>query len=658
MPPALEAVFTFLFKYPSRAFEQGDVALQPVFPVVALGIAAAVLLLVVVVRSARVAIPGSRLPVALAVLRVLALMIVVGCLMRPVLMLSRAVPQRNVLAVLLDDSRSMRIKDVRGGARLAAVQGVFGDSASLVEQLGARFTLRFYRFASGVTPVRSASALTGSGTRTDLAGSLDAARQELADVPLAGMVIVTDGADNAAGDIEGPLLSLRARDVPVYTVGVGEERFTRDVAVDRIALPVSTLEGGGAVAEASISVRGLAGTTVNITAEADGRVVATEKVRLGDDRETMRIPLALPPLAPGLHDILVRVAALPGETILENNEARATLRIRPGREKVLYLEGEPRPELAFLRRAVRGDTAVQLVALLRSAEQKYLRLGVDDSLELRDGFPTRRDDLFRYRAIVLGSVEAAFFSVDQLRMLADFVDRRGGGLLVLGGRNALAEGGFAGTPVAGVLPVIIAGAAGSELEAVEVTARPTGAGLAALACSLLRRGPATPDAGTRWVRSRSSIASVHSSPVRRCFSRPDRWAGGGERSLLATQRYGRGTATVFATQDSWRWQMDADTPIDDATHATLWRQLLRWSLDGVPERVDVSTVPERVAPGESIALRARVVDAEYLDVAGASVMAKSHHPSANRSWCPSTGRSATTDCTRVASRRQTPESTG
>ena len=128
-------------------------------------------------------------------------------------------------------------------------------------------------------------------------------------------------------------------------------------------------------------------------------------------------------------------AAAQGEIVTENNEFRSVLRVRSGPERILYLEGEPRPEFAFLRRAVAGDSALSLVAMLRSAKGKFLRLGVRDSMELVGGFPTRREDLFRYRALVLGSIEASFFTGDQLRMLADFVSRRGGGLVALGGRS-------------------------------------------------------------------------------------------------------------------------------------------------------------------------------------------------------------------------------
>ena len=164
------------------------------------------------------------------------------------------------------------------------------------------------------------------------------------------------------------------------------------------------------------------------------------------------MPVRVPPLDVGTHVISVRVSPLPGEVITENNETQALLRVRPGFERVLYLEGEPRFEFAFLRRAFDGDSAVRLVGLLRSAKGKYLRINVNDSLDLVNGFPTRRDELFQYRGVILGSIEASYFTADQLRMLADFVDRRGGALIALGGRQALAEGGFAGTAVAEVLP--------------------------------------------------------------------------------------------------------------------------------------------------------------------------------------------------------------
>ena len=124
-------------------------------------------------------------------------------------------------------------------------------------------------------------------------------------------------------------------------------------------------------------------------------------------------------------------------------------------EKVLYFEGEPRWEVKFVRRAVSDDENLQVVVLQRTAESKFLRLDVDDAEELAAGFPKTREELFRYRALILGSVEASFFTHDQLNLIADFVSQRGGGLLLLGGRNSFREGGYEGTPVAEALPVFL-----------------------------------------------------------------------------------------------------------------------------------------------------------------------------------------------------------
>ncbi len=136
--------------------------------------------------------------------------------------------------------------------------------------------------------------------------------------------------------------------------------------------------------------------------------------------------------------------------------------VRAGREKILYVEGEPRDEMAFIRRAVDADSNIQVVALQRTAENKFLRLGVDGPDELASGFPKTRAELFRYRAIILGSIEASFFTHDQLAMLADFVNVRGGGLLMLGGRDSFAEGGYAGTPLADVMPIVVTRQRGSR----------------------------------------------------------------------------------------------------------------------------------------------------------------------------------------------------
>jgi hypothetical protein len=92
--------------------------------------------------------------------------------------------------------------------------------------------------------------------------------------------------------------------------------------------------------------------------------------------------------------------------------------------------------------------------------------------------------------------------------------------------------------------------------------------------------------------------------------------------VLAFQRYGRGMGIVLGVQDTWLWRMHASVPLEDATHATVWRQTLRWMVEGVPEQVEIASVPARVAPGEPVELRARVVDSTFTPVGQAAVTAR------------------------------------
>lgn len=606
----LDALSTFLLKHPREEFARGDLVFAPVVSLLPLllAVVAAVVLAALAIRRLRGIPVTDRL--VLGGLRVAVFALLGFCLLRPTLVLSRAIEQRNVLAVVLDDSRSMAVADADGATRRERVGQVFGDSAVLMQRLAERFAIRVYRAGADAEAIAGAAALTASATRTDLATSLAGTREALADMPLAGIVVVSDGAQNGPGDLEGELLRLAASGVPVHTVGVGTARFERDIGIDALRLPHDALLGGEAPGEVVLRLRGVAGQRAVLSVDAAGRLVHVDTVALPADRDLMVVPIRVPAVERGAIPVRVTVAPIDGEVTTINNHAAGVLRVRGGPEKILYVEGEPRPELPFLRRAVTADSALQVVALIRTAPEKHLRLGVDDSLELALGFPTRREELFRYRAIVLGSVEASYFTAEQLRLLQDFVAVRGGGLVALGGRRALAEGGYAGTPVDELLPFELDPSRGGvrEERATHVRIAPTAAGLEHPALSIT--GP--------------DVSPWDSLPELSIINAPGRLRPGatvllegrtasGTAPVLVTQRYGRGKSAVFLPQDAWRWQLTDRLPDTDATHAAFWDRLLRWTVDGVPDQVMLDASPDLTAPGESVELRARVTDSSYTE---------------------------------------------
>jgi uncharacterized membrane protein len=626
----MNRIFEFLFKYRPLVFEQGDFTFAAPNSVrlwlVAAGLvgAAAVASYTIARGKSSVAERG-----VMAGLRVALLAVLVFCLMQPALVLSTVVPQQNFVGVLIDDSRSMTLTDEDGVPRSDFVTQFFTPGESeLLDELSERFVLRFFRFSDFANRIDGLEGLTFDGTHTNLAGALTSARQELAGVPLSGLVLVTDGADNDNEPLTEALVPLQAAGVPVFTVGLGEDAISPDIEIGRVEMPRAVLEGSSLLVDVVVTQTGFGRTTVPIIVEDETKILAEEMVELGADGEPVvaRIHFELDNAGP--RRVRFRIPAQPGERVVRNNAREVQIEVRGETEKILYFEGEPRHEVAFIRRAVDDDDNIQVVLLERTAESKFYRLGVDDGAELEFGFPSSREELYRYRGLILGSVEASFFTHDQLQMIADFVSERGGGLLMLGGRSAFAEGGWAGTPVEEVMPVIMQERVGGPQGFfAEVKVRPTLAGLAHAAVQLAEEGPGV---AARWdslppLTIMNPIVELRPGATSLLVGTSD--ALPTSQVVLAFQRYGRGKSIALTVQDTWLWQMHADVALEDQSHETFWKQLTRWLVDGVPQGVAVVTDQEQVEPGERVRLVASVGDSTYIEVNDASVTARITSPS-------------------------------
>jgi uncharacterized membrane protein len=630
----VEKLFRLLFKYPPLMFQQGDFAWglsRPVLLVVTVAAAIAVLALLTYRGVSAAERPRDR--AVLVCLRLAALAVLLFCLFRPALILKAAVPQQNFLGVLVDDSRSMSIADLNGQTRSTFIQQQFsGPNAKLLEALSQRFVVRFFGFSSSSDRIASAADLKFGGTATRIATALDRARDELSGLPLAGLVMVTDGADTSDAAIDETLASLKARTIPVFTVGVGEEHFAHDVQVTRVETPRSVLKGTALVVDVVLSQTGYAGQTIPVSVEDDGRIVNTQEVTLPANGESATVKVRFTASEAGARTFRFKVPTQPGEQVTQNNARDALIQVNDRAEKVLYYEGEPRFEYKFLRSGVAGDSNLQVFSIARTAENKYYRQSLNNRDELAGGFPKTREELFEYRGLILGSVEAASFTPEQLRMIADFVNKRGGGLLMLGGRRSFAEGGWGGTPVGDVLPVVLENA-NTKYFSELFQARPTRDGAM---FPVTQIGVDDKASSAKW-NEMAPISSVN--PVR--FAKPGATVllsgvdgRKQEQIVLAYQRYGRGKAVALPVQDTWLWQMDPKTPVTDTTHAMFWRRLIRWLVDGVPDQVNVSTTVDRVEPGEAVKVSAEVLDAAYVEVNDSHVVARITSPSGKTTEVP------------------------
>ena len=628
----METIFEFLFKYRPLLFQEGDFTFASPWPALLIlgGVALVAIPALVTYGAARGNSQRTDRAV-MAALRLGLVAVLVFILFQPTLVLTSVVPQRNFVGILIDDSQSMRITDEDGVARSDFVQRTFGSEGSdLLTALSEKFTLRFFRFSRDASRLNTVDDLSYSGTSTALGNAMVRAQEELAGVPISGLVVISDGADNSGEALAESLLPLQAANIPVYTVGLGEEELSPDVQLSRVEMPRTALVGTSLVVDVIMSHRGYSGRTVQLLVEDMGRLLASEDLTFERDGEPVVARVRIEAEDAGPRLLRFRVSPQEGERVTQNNVRDVLVDVVNKAEKILYFEGEPRWEVKFLRRAVAEDENLQVVVLQRTAESKFLRLDVDDAEELAADFPKTREELFRYRALILGSVEASFFTHDQLDMIADFVSQRGGGLLVLGGRNAFAEGGYQGTRLAEVLPVFMDDELSTEAEpySTELFVSPTRTGLTHPTTQL---GQEDSEAVRERWESLPPVTTLN--PITRLKPGATGLLTGGPEEdrdrqvVLAYHRYGRGKVAALPIQDSWTWQMHADIPLEDQTHETFWRQLLRWLADGVPDQVEAQSEQEVVEPGQPVNLSVEVGDSAYSEVNDGNVVAVVHDPS-------------------------------
>lgn len=608
-------MFEFLFKCSPTAFHKGSWVFLSGWPWWAFAVA------LVVITTALGTFGFQRGKAKLGfrwiLLRLLQLStaaILLLLLWRPALTVPTLKPQQNIVALLVDDSRSMAVPDA-GGTRME--QAIKQISGRLLKKLSSRFQVRLYHFSSAVEPVSTLEALNPEGSATRLSPALRVIAAEAASLPVGAVVLFTDGADPTGGVDPDALAALKERKVPVYTVGFGRERIENDVELTGLELPERTLPGSRIEAVVRFRQRGFGGNSTKLIFREGKQILAMREVRLGEDGKERSERVLLRAGNAGAKDIHVSLEPCSGEVNALNNHRVRPLLVENRRPRILYLEGEPRWEFKFIRRAVEEDPTLDLVTMLRTTQNKIYRQGIANPKELEEGFPSKPEELFVFQGLIIGGVEAGYFTPAQVDLVREFVNRRGGGLLFLAGRFGLADGGYAKSGFAELLPVTLPDQKQTFFRD-PATTELTPAGRESLICRIeedpqknferwkklpylanfQETGPAKPGAQV--------LAQLQAS-------------GHGRYPLLVTQNYGAGRTALVATAGTWRWQMQQ--PLEDKSHEVFWQQLLRWLVADTRGLVVSSTPTPILYDDGVIRFSALVRDTRYLPIPNATVEA-------------------------------------
>src|SRR5688572_44784 len=613
-------MFEFLFSYPRAVFSKGEIVFLSSWPVWMLGIAViagGVLLALRIWQTRREMAEGVRgwrvwtgwgLQAAM-------LALVLALLWQPAVVLSTLKPQQNIVAVVVDDSSSMSITEDGQTRRDRAVKALDGG---VLTSLGKRFQTRLYRMSDVLARVNTLDEIQGKAPSTRIGESLQQVAAEAGGLPIGAVLLVTDGADNSGGiDLE-TIAELRSRRIPVHPVGVGRERPARDIEIGDVQMAPRALADSRLAATVTFQQYGYSGQKAKLTLKDGAKVLAAREVTLAGEGKMQTETLLFNAGIAGAKALEVSLDVQQGEENPRNNAMSRLLNVESDKPRILYIEGEPRWEYKFIRRALEDDRSVQIASMLRTTQNKIYRQGIDEKgKELLQGFPATVEELFRYQAIVLGTVELGYFTPTQQELIKQFVDRRGGGLLFLGGRASLSDGGYTHSALTDLVPVMLPDKKGTfHREPAKAELAPAGMD------SLITRLAEDPGKNAEIWKKMPLLADYQETGGLKAGAVVllESNVANKRMPLLAIQNYGRGRTAVFATGGSWRWQMSA--PLEDKTHEMFWQQLLRWLVQDTPGQVVASTPKPMLLDDGRVKLNADVRDKNYLPMQDAVVEAR------------------------------------
>ena len=620
-------MFELLFKYPLGLFSKGQLVLLASWPAWILPLCVAVVAALLGMALVRRGTHWGKLrAMTIWLLESALAAVVLIMLWQPALSVATLKPQQNIVAVVVDDSRSMALVEdgeTRSAQLLKTLRG------GLLDKLQKKFQVRLYRMGGEVQRFDKLESLTAAQSATRIGATLKQVVAEAGSLPIGAVVLMSDGGDNSGGIDLQTISEIRRHRIPVHTIGYGKEKFAHDVEISDVITPSRALADSRLSAVVTLHQRGYENQKARITLRDGQKTLATQEIKLKTDGAMQTETLLFNAGAAGARNLTITVDPLQGEENVKNNSVMRLVHVTDAKPRVLYIEGEPRWEFKFIRRAIELDKSLDLVTMLRTTQNKIYRQGIANPKELEDGFPVKVEELFAYSGLIIGSVEASYFSTAQQELIRQFVDRRGGGVLFLGGKDSLADGGYANSPMAEMMPVVLPNHKGTFLR------EPANPELTAAGRdSLVARIDDNPERNVERWKKLPFLMNFQEpgTPKPGAVVLAEMMAQGKKMPLLITQNYGRGRSAVFATAGSWRWQMQM--PKEDMSHEMFWQQMLRWLVAGAPGHVVAGTPKQLLTDETQTPLRAEVRDRNYLPASDAVVEARIMGPEGISSTVP------------------------
>ena len=563
-----------------------------------------------------------RRRLTLAGLRLLTLTLLALFLLEPGARLEDVTRVKNHIAVLIDASRSMSLPAGEGGAgegqsRWAEALQELEAQRGALEELSGEHVVTLYTFDEHLSRHDSIEALRARAPRgegTSLSAPLDELLARTPADDLAALWVISDGVDTSQVPL-GAEAAARAR-APIHTLLVGPKRAAPDVAIAEVRADEFAFARNAVSVEVDLVARGYGAPLSRRVTLSRGAEVLAQRYLTYDPAEgeaPRTLSFEFVPEEVGEEAYSVEVERGEEEAVAENNLARFSMRVIRDKIRVLQVVGRPSWDERALRLHLQSNPNVELISFFILRTNASVEVASPDELSLIP-FPTQ--ELFEER---LGSFDMMIFQnfthrgyrmSRYLPLIRDYV-RGGGGFVMVGGDQSFSGGGYAGTPIADLLPFHLLPNAKDAITLGDFrpTLSPEGLRHPITALSL------SPEENEAWWGRTPALSGNNRVGELKEGAQALLWRQG--EPVMAVMEVGEGRSLALTTDSLWRWGFEEGTDAGAAYHK-LWGNAIRWLIrDPSLNPLRISSSRERYPLGARVELKAQVLNGAYEPVEGA-----------------------------------------
>ncbi|MFH1726020.1 MAG: glutamine amidotransferase [Elusimicrobiota bacterium] len=557
-----------------------------------------------------------RLPRSLAALRLLAMLLLAGAILKPVVHLLSDRVARPRVAVVIDQGPSMRSADDRGVPRLARAVRWLKRHRRLIEEraepvlFGASGGARRvpWEELDGLEP--EPSALDPASVFSDVTN---------AGPPVARVWLLSDGAFESGEELEPVLARVGA---PVDAFGVGPLEVRRSVGLTALQSPDFVFIHSRFPVSAAVEAHRLEGGEVRLRLRKGGVLVGEKSFAVTRPYEMIRATFTVEADALGRQEYRFEVDAGDAGDRVKSARDFGVEVIRQ-KYRIMYLAGRPSFEYSQLRAQLKGDPNHELVSFVILRNPEDVSPVPDSELSLIP-FPATEifvKNLFQFDLFILENFAFWRFNLPKvyLQNLKRFV-AQGGALLVIGGSNAFTKGGYQGTPLEETLPVTLLTKSDDFVPGVF---RPT---VASPRHPLLQLGDSPEATAELWsvlppldgftrfsaVRPGASVLLAHPT---------EKTSSGQPLPVIAVREFGRGKVMLVGTESTWRWKLGGGRNWKISSFfGRFWSRAVQYLTGSLElKKVKFSPLPDRMPAREPAVLSLHVFDEHFRAVSGEDV---------------------------------------